>query len=399
MISKEAQPAFFEANRKRAAAVPPPRVTPTIEKPNRLVSGGIAMTPGGRLWATWLEHGESRFSHPVAAWSDDGGGSWSGPAFTVEMEVLPNGYRHTSLCSNFWCAPDGRLFWIFDRSMGIFDGLGGVWMSVCSNPDDASPVWGAPRRIWHGNAINKPIVRAGGEWLLGVSLWTFSNDDMFGAEFPCVVGHELDDQRRAHVFASRDGGETWEKRGGIRVEAWSFNEPNLMERRDGSLRMYLRSADGIVETDSFDGGRSWTPGRLSELRNPPARIFTTRLQSGAWLLVKHEVGPGEETRRQKLTAYLSDDEGKSWTDGLRLDDRYGVSYPDGFQAPDGRIFVCYDRMRTDGEFLLAVFREEDVRAGKPVSEAWSPARPIRRLPGFKDTTDESFVHVRLIANQ
>ncbi len=46
-----------------------------------------------------------------------------------------------------------------------------------------------------------------------------------------------------------------------------------------------------------------------------------------------------------------------------LDERKGISYPDGFQAPDGTIYISYDRNRaTDGEILLARFTEEDVLA-------------------------------------
>ena len=40
-------------------------------------------------------------------------------------------------------------------------------------------------------------------------------------------------------------------------------------------------------------------------------------------------------------------------------------YPDGFQAPDGTIYISYDRNRaTDGEILLARFTEADVLAQK-----------------------------------
>ena len=50
-----------------------------------------------------------------------------------------------------------------------------------------------------------------------------------------------------------------------------------------------------------------------------------------------------------------------------LDQRTGISYPDGVQAPDGTIYISYDRNRsTDGEILLARFTEQDVLAGKLV---------------------------------
>ena len=69
-----------------------------------------------------------------------------------------------------------------------------------------------------------------------------------------------------------------------------------------------------------------------------------------------------------LTAWLSENEGQTWRGGLMLDERKGISYPDGFQAPDGTIYISYDRNRaTDGEILLARFTEADIVAGKLVS--------------------------------
>lgn len=69
--------------------------------------------------------------------------------------------------------------------------------------------------------------------------------------------------------------------------------------------------------------------------------------------------------RSLLTDWLSDDEDKTWHGGLMLDERKGISYPDGFQAPDGTIYISYDRNRsTDGEILLARFTEKDILAAK-----------------------------------
>ena len=96
-------------------------------------------------------------------------------------------------------------------------------------------------------------------------------------------------------------------------------------------------------------------------------LLHPRLASGNLLLVKH--GPLDtRTSRSHLTAYLSKDDGKTWGGGLLLDERAGVSYPDGQQTPDGLIRIIYDYNRTaDRNILMAAFREEDVSAGKPVS--------------------------------
>jgi sialidase-1 len=62
---------------------------------------------------------------------------------------------------------------------------------------------------------------------------------------------------------------------------------------------------------------------------------------------------------------LSDDDGKKWSRGLVLDERVSISYPDGDQADDGRIYIIYDYLRrTDKEILLAVVTEADIEAGR-----------------------------------
>nr|HML47215.1 sialidase family protein [Clostridia bacterium] len=64
----------------------------------------------------------------------------------------------------------------------------------------------------------------------------------------------------------------------------------------------------------------------------------------------------------------SEDDGKTWSRRLLLDERGGVSYPDAVIAPDGLISVLYDYGRTtEKEIVLAQFREADVLAQSLVS--------------------------------
>ena len=73
--------------------------------------------------------------------------------------------------------------------------------------------------------------------------------------------------------------------------------------------------------------------------------------------------------RKEQTAFLTADEGQTWSGGLLLDERESVSYPDIAQAPNGDIYVHYDRDRAGAaEILFARFREEDVQAGKLISK-------------------------------
>src|SRR5690606_37010450 len=111
-----------------------------------------------------------------------------------------------------------------------------------------------------------------------------------------------------------------------------------------------------------------------------SRHFIKRLKSGKILLIRHGDINERTIFRSKLIAYLSEDDGKTWKGGLMLDERRGVSYPDGFQSKDGTIYISYDRNRdTDGVILLARFNEEDIFAGKFQSRG-SKARIVISKP-------------------
>ena len=325
---------------------------------------GIERTRGGRIWAAWVAGGDSELAYFVAATSDDEGRTWSKPRLVIDPPDPPEGPKVSVLVGNLWCDPTGRMWLFFNQSLGNFDGRAGDWAITCDNPDAKEPKWSEPRRIWHGFTLCKPTVLKNGEWLLPISLW---GREKIGHPALREAHHELDDQRMAHVFASGDQGKTWVRRGGVAFARHDFDEHMIVERKDGSLWMLARTLDGIAETTSSDGGRSWSAPRIA-MPNRNARFFIRRLSSGRLLLVKH--GRVDETtkKRSHLTAFVSDDDGKSWRGGLLLDERDGVSYPDGFQAPDGKIFISYDHNRAkDREVLLAVFTEEDVLAGKEAS--------------------------------
>jgi len=142
----------------------------------------------------------------------------------------------------------------------------------------------------------------------------------------------------------------------------------IVQRKDGSLWMLARTAKGIMESRSRDGGRTWSVPEDSAIKHPNARFHIRRLASGRLLLIKHGNKIDTHNGRVQLSAWLSDDDGKTWNGGLVLDERNGISYPDGFQAPDAAIYISYDRNRsTDGEILLARFTEQDILAKKLVT--------------------------------
>lgn len=345
---------------------------------------GMDRTPKGRLWAAWVGGGDSPLAYFLVASSDDEGKTWSHPRMVIRPGLTPTGLNRSVIVGNLWTDPNGKLWLFYDQSLEQFDGRAGVWAITCENPDDESPKWSEPRRIWHGMSLNKPTVLSNGDWMLPISLWDRGTiKPVFGDAYK-----ELDDQRMAHWFASSDQGKTWTRRGGVRFPNPRFDEHMFVELKDGRLWMLARTADGIAESYSSDMGKTWTEPVPSTIKNPSARFFFRRLQSGNLILVKN--GPlDKQTDRIQMTAYLSDDEGKSWKGGLVIDERKGVSYPDGFQAPDGRIHIIHDRERSkDREILFAKFTEADILAGKFVTEGSEG-----KIPVFKGRGPRKGIHL------
>jgi predicted neuraminidase len=320
---------------------------------NRAFQGipSMAVAPGGRLWADWyagITPGEDHNNYVVVSTSGDGGATWH------EVLVIdPDGGGPVRAYDpQMWMSPDGRLFVFWTQAEGHLGTVAGVWSMDTSEPDAADPHWSAPRRLTDGVMMCKPLVLSSGEWVLPASTW-----------------RETD--KSARMVVSTDQGKTWSLRGACNVpkDVRAFDEHMFVERHDGTLWLLVRTKYGIGESVSTDRGATWPELMPSAFAHPSSRFFITRLASGHLLLVKHG-GIVEKTGRSHLTAFVSADDGKTWRGGLLLDERDGVSYPDGQQTTDGLIRIIYDFSRTGARhILLAAFREEDVAAGRDVSGA------------------------------
>jgi hypothetical protein len=322
---------------------------------------GIERTARGRLWTVYGRDVESTRNYQVLRRSDDDGRSWS----DVKVMILPRkGVR--AMSSSIWIDPQERMWVFWGQSFGGQDGRYGIWTIVTDDPDAENPKWSEPRRLGDGIMLNKPTVLSNGDWLFTSSVWKADNS--------------------IKVYASTDQGRTFQLRGTANVlppEARGPDEPMIVQRKDGSLWMLVRR-QGMAETVSHNGGKTWSPVDRSPLQHPTARFFLRRLNSGALLLVKH--GPlDERVGRKELMAFVSDDDGQTWQGGLMIDEREDVTYPDGVQAEDGTIYVIYDHRRTpDGIILMATFGEADVRAGRPVTDKVRLGIEIARVPTEKE---------------
>ena len=309
-----------------------------------------AITAGGRIFCVYsgdnVAADETINNYNVCVYSDNGG---------EDFELVFYAYHDQNVRISetlLFMSPDGALYHFWTQNTGYFDGRGGIWCRVCKDPDAETPVFDEPRRICDGCMADNPIVLGDGRWIFPASRWTHIERDF--SPFPDFAG--------VAIWESCDRAGSLQYVGGVTDSTPSFSENSVFEDRDGDLHMVFRTVApiGIKTTVSKDGGKTWSEPTPFAVPGPDSRFMLQRLPSGALLLVTHYQNSG----RSHLTALLSDDDGKTFTHALLLDERAHVSYPSGNVTEDGHIILAYDRERCDArEVLLAYFTEEDVRRG------------------------------------
>ncbi len=331
---------------------------------------GIEIAPNGRLWATWYSGGvtEGPDNFVLLVTSDDDGKTWSEPVAVVDPSGNVRAYDPV-----LWHDPQGRMWLFWAQSLSkdgkIHDGRAGVWGAWTKDSGSANPKFTEPVRIADGVMMNKPTVFSNGEWAMPTAVWECQEPKL----------EEMKHVRFSNITVSSDNGKSFQLRGSADVPERCFDEHMIVELKDGRLWMLVRTHYGIGQSFSKDKGKTWSPGEDSNLGGPNSRFFIRRLNSGNLLLINHTDTPASVARdlckqgknwrpRSHLTAFISDNDGKTWKGGLLLDEREGVSYPDGVQNKNGVIRIIYDYQRyKQGDILMASFTEEDVLAGKPVT--------------------------------
>lgn len=346
--------------------IPNPNSTEDYARAKRTGTGvpSMAVSRGGRIWAAWYSGktpGEiierCPHSYTVLSTSGDGGKTWK-----EVLAIDPDGPGPLKAYDpQPWVDPNGQL-WVFWHQPGGQQ----AWATSADDAEKEDPTWSQPRRITSGIMMNKPIILSNGDWLFPVNQRKSGTISLMKA------------------LASSDQGRTFTERGTLEI---SYDlkpcEPMMVERKDGSLWMLTRSQEGISESVSTDGGVTWSELKTQAIKHTASRFFISRLQSGNLLLVKHmgiDADPASEGKQQrrKLTAFISKDDGQTWSSGLMIDDRFPVSYPDAQQTADGTIHLIWDYNRSkEQEILMTTFREEDVLAAN--AEAATRVKTHRKL--------------------
>lgn len=286
----------------------------------------------GDLLATYF--GGTRERHPdveIRLQRKTPGGVWSAP------RSVATGIQNDTLRYPTW---NPVLFQPEGRDLMLYYKVGPSpkeWWGEYITSSDGGNTWSTPRRIEYpllGPIKNKPIELADGTLVAG------SSDENNGW--------------RVHVERSTDGGDTWEFIGPLNDgKETAAIQPTFLQHGGDTLQMLCRSnAKGdnqyIVESWSYDGGKTWTEMTDTELPNNNSGIDAVTLSDGRHLLVynhstRDQEGMGHKGRGVINLAVSRD--GRNWDAALILDyiDGEGkqYSYPSIIETADGLVHIVY----------------------------------------------------------
>jgi sialidase-1 len=179
---------------------------------------------------------------------------------------------------------------------------------------------------------------------------------------PCDHRKPESDRSYSHVIYSDDHGQTWQIGG---ETAAQNNECQVIERRDGSLLLNMRSNHGRNQRSiatSTDGGMTWSDVTFDEtLVEPRCQASLLRYtpvpqpaddQTGKSLVLFSNPA---STKRENMTVRLSRDDGQTWPTSRVLHEG-PAAYSSLTVLKDGAIACLYERGQTNSYETITLAR-------------------------------------------
>ncbi|MFM1555249.1 MAG: exo-alpha-sialidase [Limisphaerales bacterium] len=290
----------------------------------------IAETPTG-LVAAWFAGTREKHSDVGVRISRLVNGKWTTP---VEVADGSEGEDREYPCWN------PVLFQPKKGPLMLFYKVGPTpsrWWGMLLTSKDGGKTWGNRRKLGKDDKVghligpvkNKPIQLADGTILC-----------------PSSTEHK---GWRVHFEATRDFGKTWKVIGPINDgKEFGAIQPSILTYADGRMQVMCRSQQKVVtQSESKDGGKTWSKMTASKLPNPNAGTDAVTLKDGRQLIVyNHTVRRLEfPSGRNMLNVAISTD-GKNWKPVLTLERAPGeYSYPAVIQTRDGKVHITYTWQR------------------------------------------------------
>lgn len=310
-----------------------------------------ASADGKTLYVAWYTGGTAPGpgNFVTVSTSSDEGESW----VNDQLIVYPQSSSTRIFDPALWRDQDGqvRLYYGSAKDSLLWDGFGGV-NSVDIRMNESKIEYSNPKRLADGVMSNKPVFIESQKLTL-FPVYIDKAPEEGNAKYP---------QTGAFIRSFDGKGLSPYSSISLADSLRIHDEPQVVElSQAGEFLVLLRTTKGIYSASSTDYGKTWSEAKPFTAAGPTtsSRFYIGKLASGNLLLVSNN-----STTRNKMTASVSKDGGKTWPYQLLLDARENVSYPDADQTADGTIHVVFDRERTGAKDILYFrFSEEDVLKG------------------------------------
>lgn len=252
--------------------------------------------------------------------STDNGRTWSEPEYVIQGRGYKKGYGDPALvvCENgdVLCA---------------FCGWNGFWQSTESDPEkifisrstDGGQTWQEPvditALVWGSQALNPECRTYKGAFIAsGNGLRLLRGEHKGRILFVAALCRGNENVPDNYVVYSDDNGQSWQ------VSECAYragDEAKVMELGDGRVLMSIRQSGARGYNVSDDAGVHWgQQGRWNEMTTNACNGDMLRLsavdQGGERNILLHSIPNSME--REKVSVYVSYDEGRSWQDPVLL---------------------------------------------------------------------------------
>ncbi len=323
-------------------------LNPGEDNPRNSEGDFIALKDGRLLFVYSHYYGESSSDHATAflagRYSSDQGETWT----TEDEEILPNEGGMNVMSVSLLRLQNGDIALFYLRKNDTDDCIPMMRISKDETKTWSEPIPCITDKEGYFVLNNDRVIQlADGRLLLAVARH---------------AGPGMEWSGKGDIFSyySDDNGQTWQSSEEVpNPEGIVLQEPGVVELKDGSILMVIRSNAGVqCYSYSRDRGKTWSEVEKSTLVSPVSPATIERIPGTGDLLAVWNNNQSEDPDRAKLrtplNAAISRDDGKTWENVKTLED-----------DPDG--WYCYIAMEFVGEEVMLGYCAGNRPAGTGLS--------------------------------